>query len=339
MKQKIELEEIQAKIGQGLKLNPTGSWPKSHHKLDEKQVHAIIAAVGSERPILVKGEPGVGKSQMARAAAHVLKREFISFVVQPDTEYQELLWNIDYTRRLGDAQLMSTEAGMKTVQDKNREADDLLAIDHYIGPGPLWWAVNPRTAQAYCSGKNYQINSPADSGSSKNKAPNQTENMIQKGVVLLIDELDKADVSLSHSLLEVLGNGEFLVSPIGLTVQSETDMVKPLIILTSNNTRQLPAALERRCVQLNLELPEDLEPYLVDIGKQHFPKMNKDIRQRAASQIVEDRNDCDGFPKTGLAEYLDLLRALNHVSEDPETQSEWLSKLVTHFKKSNRPAF
>ena len=155
----------------------------------------------------------------------------------------------------------------------------------------------------------------------------------ENGSVLLIDEIDKADISLANGLLEVLGNREFQVPPLGETISSNP-YPPPLVVLTSNDTRQMPAPLLRRCVVLTLALPEEPLNFFVERGRTHYPDMDSELLERAARQILEDRERCSESAKTGLAEYLDLLQALSTVAQTPERQKAWLDKLGGYFRKS-----
>ena len=321
--------------GKEFPLDPTGVWPPTRHQMDEAPVRAIIAAVAAGRPLLVRGEPGVGKSQLARAAAHLLKRPFLATVVQPDSEYQDLLWAMDHTKRLADAQLAS-----QTPDAAKRVAEP----ENYIGPGALWWAYHWQDASTQAERCHHNFTPAADVDGDK----------VQKvGCVLLIDEIDKADISLANGLLEVLGNGQFAVPPLGHTVappqqsnqqsSQPTDQQPaqqpaqpaPLVVLTSNDSRQLPPALLRRCVVLWLKLPDDLTAHLITRGHTHYPEMDADILAEAARQIIEDRKDCGDAAITGLAEYLDLLRTLDQLAhDDPQGQTDWLEKLAGYFRKS-----
>ncbi len=105
-------------------------------------------------------------------------------------------------------------------------------------------------------------------------------------------------------------------------------------MLTSNDIRELPAALVRRCVVLELKLPKALEDHLVWIGEAHQPEMDHRVLREAARQIIRDRDECREPPKTGLAEYLDLLHALNGAGKGVDEQLAWLKTLAPYFHKS-----
>jgi len=295
-------------------LTAIGAWGTAVHCFEPKQANALIAALAANRPLLVRGEPGVGKSQLARAAAAVLGRRFVPAVVQPDSEYADLLWSVDHTRRLADAQLAAHTG----------KTDRLDKMENYVGPGPLWWAFAWQDAQDQYDRCPHNYCPPAD-----DTAPNP----IETGVVLLIDEIDKADISLANGLLEVLGNGAFAVPLLDKTVVPVGR--PPLVMITSNDIRELPPALVRRCVVLELNLPEALHSYMVRIGAAHFRDLDKGVLAEAAGQILEDREACRELPKTGLAEYLDLLRALNGAAADKAGQLKWLKRLGGYFCKSH----
>lgn len=307
---------LQKQIDRRLYIPESGAWPESWHRFDQSSVHAIIAALAANKPLLVRGEPGVGKSQLACAAAVALNRRFIAQVVQPNTEYQELLWTFDHTQRLADAQLAGA------LKDTSR----IQTTKHYISPGALWWAYNWQSATGMPTKQAFK---PAENKDEKNKS-----DAMEAGVVLLIDEVDKADIALANGLLEVLGNGRFAVPPLGTTVSSNG--INPLVVLTSNDTRQLPPALVRRCVVLDLVLPDSTQllAHLTSIGKTHFPETDDEVLGKAAKQIIADREQCRELPRTGQAEFIDLLSALWEISDDAEQQNNWLDKLAPFFLKS-----
>jgi MoxR-like ATPase len=157
--------------------------------------------------------------------------------------------------------------------------------------------------------------------------------------VLLIDEIDKADADVPNALLDVLGNRSFQVAPLNNRVIRAVDGTLPLVIITTNEERELPAAFVRRCIVLNLNPPTDDLPFLNWLdqrGRVHAHLRVADaVRETAAKQVLSDRKKAydAGYPKVGLAEYIDLLSALHELTADapaleyPEQQSDWLARL------------
>ena len=153
------------------------------------------------------------------------------------------------------------------------------------------------------------------------------------GSVLLIDEIDKADSDLPNGLLETLGNGDFTV-PYGRdTVRQTADSRSSLVIITTNEERELPAAFLRRCLVLHLSLPDnhnELLDWLDERGKVHFGRQcSAAVRQRAAALLLEDRRAAldQGLPPPGQAEYLDLLRAVGSMAKGTKQQLPLLDQL------------
>lgn len=275
-----------------------GSWPAAVHQFDKDSALAVRAALAAQRPLLIRGEPGVGKSQLARAAAHKLGWVLLSEVVHARSESQDLQWRYDAVGRLGDAQAIgAARMGMEKARAE-------LAQTRYVSPGPLWWAFDWSSAQAQYLAAAKQYAPPAlPSGQTR-----------PAGCVLLIDEIDKAEAELPNGLLETLGNGGFAVPWLDHAVRSSADMPPPLVIITTNEERELPAAFVRRC--LVLQLPQPDEARLIERGKLHFGKACSDeVYAEAAQQLMADRgvHEKQGLPKPGQAEYLDLLRVLTQL--------------------------
>ena len=270
--------------GYVVKFKRNGGWPAGQYRITKDLLNALRAAIGSGRALLVRGEPGSGKSTLARAAAKLCNRSFSSFVVQPNTQYEDLLWNVDHIERMGEAQRMGI-AGYKPPGG----VDDPLSIEHFIVPGPLWLAFDPSDAMG-------MRRHPADQRPSP------------PGRVLLIDEIDKADASVCNGLLESLGNFGFNVPPLNKSVYCEESNL-PLVILTSNDLRPLPDAFVRRCAVVDLPLreSEELVQWLVGLGKGRFSDtISHDTLVHAAQLILSDRSNPSG-PKAGTAEYLSLI--------------------------------
>jgi MoxR-like ATPase len=294
-----------------------GSWPEAIHEFDDDQINALLAAEAAGRPLLLRGDPGTGKSQLARAAAVASGRLFLSVVVNARTECEDLQWKFDAVARLGEAQIMAAAPDSERL---NR-----LQPQRFLSPGPLWWALNWNSAEEQykaCSNRLEQLPERPD-----NWAP-------ERGSVLLIDEIDKADTDLSNSLLETLGNGDFKLPFSGMSVRQSADVPSPLIVITTNEERELPAAFLRRCLVLPLDIPADSESTLSDFlcrrGEVHFPdRCSERVRRRAAELLWEDRQTAivNGEPKPGQAEYLDLLRAICTLAEEDEQQWALLETL------------
>lgn len=281
-----------------------GSWPKTEHVFEEKSIWAVNAALTAKRPLLVRGEPGVGKSQLARAAAHVLGRVFISEVVHARSECQDLLWHFDSLARLGEAQALGASG-------KTMDVKEALNPLRYLSPGALWWAFNWKTAEKQ-SKKNAN-------GVRKPEKPKGWSS--EKGSVLLIDEIDKADADLPNGLLETLGNGAFTVPYLDLPVKLENRVPPPLVVITTNEERELPSAFVRRCLVLHMGLPkkqDKLVAWLMARGQVHFKTAcSKAVRKKAAEMLWEDRKEAvrRNHPAPGQAEYLDILRAVTGMSK------------------------
>ncbi len=287
-----------------LVLPAMSSWPASVHLFDSQQRLALRAAEAAGRPLLVRGDPGTGKSQLAHAAAVAAGRLFLPVVVDANTESGDLLWRYDAVARLADAHLSGVPGG---------EGKRSLSAKNYVQPGPLWWAFDWASA--------LEQNGSLEAAPAAPVAPDNWSP--QRGSVVLIDEIDKAEAELPNGLLEALGNGGFHVPLVPTTVRRPTALPAPLVIITTNEERELPAPFLRRCLVLNLKLPqgEALKQFLVARGRLHFPELaasSPECLQQAAQMLLDDRHAAQeaGAYLPGLAEYLDLLRAVQQI--DPE---------------------
>ncbi len=330
-----------------------GTWRESVHVFDERTAQAIRAALAAGRPLLVRGEPGAGKSQLARAAARVLKRKFLSHVVDAHTEIQDLWYRFDAVSRLGNAQVLSVTGKEMTV----REMEQKLSPEKYLSPGILWWAFDWNDADKKKSRHPFFIPDGNDPGDEK------------EGVVLLLDEIDKADADLPNSLLETLDNGRFTVPWIKKTVGvAHGELAKrPLVVLTTNEDRQLPGAFVRRCLVLDLRLPKEkgaLIRHLKERAAFHFPAeierdgacdrriqrdesgmllhkscFHDDVLSEAAEQLYKDRQEANslGVTPPGQAEYLDMLRVLNELAPKNTGKQKVLLQTVKEFALKKYP--
>ena len=305
---------------QRIELFPEDDQRRQAHVSSTEDENALQAALDARRPLLVRGEPGVGKTQLAQAAAVSLKRAFVSFTVDAMTEPRDLHYWEDAVERLAQAQVsgLSFQRNSIEVQNPSDVASEFMAEamqkvkrENFVRPGPLWWAYQWKTAQEM---------------SRNQKEPSQPNAQCcsSNGVVLLIDEIDKADPSFPNGLLEALGQRSF--TPPGELANPITPDNWPMVIITSNDERRLPDAFIRRCVVYDMYVPEgqNFVDWLVERGKQHFPQnknpgASPEFLNKVAIQVRKDRDDLVGMrPLPGQAEYLDLLRALFTPTEQTE---------------------
>ncbi|KAA3605509.1 MAG: AAA family ATPase [Planctomycetota bacterium] len=295
------------------------------HVFPIEHQRAIEAALAAQRPLLVLGEPGTGKSQLARAAAQALKRVFVSMVVDSQTLPRDLHYHLDSVERLAEAQNLSL-----AKKGDQESVHEFLALENFLRPGPLWWAFHHEEAKTLGHKKESK---------ETNALPAQAKGSDSKnGVVLLIDEIDKADPSVPNGLLEALADGSFARPDRRRVVQTGPF---PLIVITSNDERPLPAPFIRRCMVLKLAFPEKEEAFQKEMvlrGKAHFDgSLDEDTLQEAARQLWQDRQEHIRVhkPPPGQAEYLDLLRAVlklaPQLNQEPAELVEELAQFT--FKK------
>lgn len=303
--------------GHQTRLKQHGSLPERVHVFDRDSIDAVNAALAAKRPLLVRGEPGIGKSQLARAVAKALQRVFVQHVIDARCESQDLLWHFDAVQRLADAQL-GHAAGW--------QPDDLkkpLQLRNYLHPGPLWWAFDWPGALE-------------QAGVVQIPAPTQEEDSDPAhGCVLLIDEIDKAEMDVPNGLLEALGEGRF--SPKGWHAPVIAADIPPLVVITTNEERALPNAFIRRCLVLHLALEapgKELSATLIERGRAHFPHLEAGVLEDAAKLLRSDRQQAlenHWLPLPGLAEYLDLLRAVDAQAGGDAVKQKDLLEQVARF--------
>ena len=228
---------------------------------------AVNAAITLERPLLVKGEPGTGKTVLAREIAAAIGAPIIEWHVKSTTKAQQGLYEYDAVARLRDSQL-----GEKKVHD----------ISNYIRRGKLWEAFT---------------------------APERP--------VLLIDEIDKADIEFPNDLLQELDRMEFFVYETGETVKA---VRRPIVIITSNNEKELPDAFLRRCFFHYIRFPDaETMQAIVDV---HFPGIKQRLVSEALNIFFELRDVPGLKKKPSTSELLDWLKLLLSEDVQPETLRE-----------------
>ncbi|MCV6545985.1 MAG: MoxR family ATPase [Cohaesibacter sp.] len=228
---------------------------------------AVNAAIALERPLLIKGEPGTGKTVLAQEVAKALNAPMIEWNIKSTTKAQQGLYEYDAVSRLRDSQL-----GDERVKD----------INNYIRRGKVW--------DAFVS---------------------------DKRPVLLIDEIDKADIEFPNDLLQELDRMEFHVYETGELVKANQ---RPIIIITSNNEKELPDAFLRRCFFHYIKFPD--EEVMHDIVEVHFPDIKSRLLQQALSSFYSIRDVPGLKKKPSTSELLDWIKLLVNEDIDLETLRE-----------------
>lgn len=328
----MNLPDFNPDLNKALSLPTREGLPTAVHCFDKMSVLAVKAALATRRPLLVRGDPGTGKSQLARAVAVQLGWPLVYEVVSQRTECHDLLYHFDAVARLAQAQVLGCRKS-----DDPTDWHKAMAEANFLRPGVLWWAFDWVSAAQQAD--RIGLAQP----------PTPTTWSVEKkhaGVVVLIDEIDKAESDVPNGLLEALGNGCFQV-PIPLPVEGDATVTArsqtvslvghtpPLVVITTNEERQLPPAFLRRCLVLKLDLPKDkkdLIDHFVHLGKVHSStdRIDDTVLRKAAEKLVEARLQPGevGF-RPGLAEYLDLVRALAELApHDPTGQLNLLNDPV-----------
>jgi MoxR-like ATPase len=216
---------------------------------------AVNAAVTLQRPLLIKGEPGTGKTLLAEQIADAFDAPLIEWHVKSTTKAQHGLYEYDAVARLRDSQLGEAKAG---------------AIANYIIPGRLWQAFESDTR-----------------------------------AVLLIDEIDKADIEFPNDLLRELDRMDFFVHETRQTIKAK---FRPIIVITSNNEKELPDAFLRRCFFHYIRFPD--EATLRAIVEVHFPGLKAALINEALAAFLQVRDMPALKKKPSTSELLDWLKLL-----------------------------
>ncbi|HQX50713.1 MAG TPA: MoxR family ATPase [Planctomycetaceae bacterium] len=314
-----------------LPLPAQDSWPASTHRFELKSVWAVRAAIASGRPLLLRGEPGIGKSQLARAVAEHLQVPFLHHVVDERSERDELLYTYDAVARLAEAQVSALSAKADPGNWKQK-----LKERNFFRPGVLWWAFNWNDAAKQAAEFSKHCR--------ECKAPKTPGNWTSAsdrvcGPVVLIDEIDKADPSVPNGLLESLGNQGFQTAQLGDTIGLADGAKPPLVIITTNEERELPAAFLRRCLVLQMLFPTDsakAETFLIhERARVHWKadQVSDAICKEIVQQLMAERSDSrqSGMAIPGAAEFLDILHVLVKLCPGDDVKQREALKQVSEF--------
>jgi MoxR-like ATPase len=238
----------------------------------------VNVAIALEKPLLVRGEPGTGKTMLAEAIAHSLNVPLLTWHVKSTTEAREGLYVYDTVERLYDSRF-----GDGDVSD----------ISAYIELGPL--------GRAFEADRRH---------------------------VLLIDEIDKADMEFPNDLLHELDAMRFTISETGRTVRAAH---RPIVIITSNAEKELPDAFLRRCIFHYIAFPS--EPLMRQIIAVHFPDLEEELLRRCLLRFYQLRQRPDLRKKPSTSELLDWIGALLRAGVSPERLDEELPMLGVLLKR------
>lgn len=237
---------------QDTKINFSGS---NDYVASEELMRAVNIAIALEKPLLIKGEPGTGKTMLAQSVAKALDKELIIWNIKSTTKAQDGLYVYDVVQRLYDSQF-----GTDGVDD----------IKKYVKLGKI--------GDAFSS---------------------------EKQVILLIDEIDKADLEFPNDLLWELDKMEFYIPETGETIKAKK---RPIVIITSNAEKELPDAFLRRCIFHYIEFPD--EELMKEIIKVHFPDLEDNIIKQTIAAFYYVRSLRDIQKKPSTSEIIDWIQAL-----------------------------
>ncbi|MCR5367389.1 MoxR-like ATPase [Eubacterium ruminantium] len=244
----------------------------------EELMKAVDVAIALEKPLLIKGEPGTGKTMLAQAISDALDKKLIIWNIKSTTKAQEGLYVYDTIQRLYDSQF-----GAEGVDD----------IAHYIKLGKLGEAFRE-----------------------------------EEQCILLIDEIDKADLEFPNDLLWELDKMEFFINETKETVKAKT---RPIVIITSNAEKELPDAFLRRCIFHYISFPEKEE--MEEIVKVHFNDLDENLLKYAMDTFYWIRSIKEVRKKPSTSELIDWLQALMVGGIEPETIRTKLPYLGVLIKK------
>jgi len=267
--------------------------PRDSYVFDDAIRLRVNLALATGRPLLVRGPSGSGKSALARAIAERTDWNYIERVITSTTRAQDLLYEIDHLARLRDAQT-------------NRLG---RSMSKYLRPGPLFFAFDAAAARGFAR-------APAGTA---------TERELTRPWVVLLDEIDKADPDVPNNLLGPIGRLEFEIPELERVISGDPARL-PLLVLTTNDERELSPAFQRRCIELVIDNPDVQR--LVDAATAHrLDGAGVDLNGLATSYLGAPRS---AGQAANIAEFLDFVRAWRELelSGDEETLRSVLAAIT-----------
>ena len=276
----------------------------------EPLVLAVNVALATGRPLLLRGAPGSGKSSVAYNVARVLGRRYYEKVITSRMTANDLLWRYDAVRRLGDAQVAAVAQAEGAASGGPRQWESYYP---YIQPEVMWWVFDRRSAER----RGLPQGEPLFFDPAVDPAVHTPDNAgIDTPAVVLLDEIDKAEPDVPNNLLVTMGSLEFQVDELQRTVRFQrtttgAGSALPLLIITTNEERQLPSAFLRRCVVHKFPTPGRAE--LIDLASKVEPQASKTFHERIAGTMERlaaerEKTTREAFPAS-VAEFLDAVRA------------------------------
>jgi MoxR-like ATPase len=291
---------------------PTNDPATSGYIYSPELIRAVKVALATERPLLLRGAPGTGKTTLAKDVAKILKApepqqpsgaDYYQEVVTSRTEARDIEWRFDAILRLAETQLPTKLA--RVAEPAN-----------YVEPRALWWGFDPNGARTRGAPLGEaSTDKPAQDPLEKSGGSNP-----QRPGVVLIDEIDKAEPEVANDLLEPFDTKTFRVAETGVEVASKRDV---FLVVTTNEERDLPAAFLRRCVVHELTRPKPEVLAIIARTRFTLPENDPDVLKMAefveqlAKSALEQR-----LRAPGIAEFLDALAAVRVLKPGNDAR-EW----------------
>ncbi|HEX3105240.1 MAG TPA: MoxR family ATPase [Terriglobales bacterium] len=282
---------------------------------------AVRVALASGRPLLLRGPSGWGKSSLAAASSKYLGWDYHEAVISSRTQARDLQWEVDLLLRLSDAQADGVNSDWKA----------------YVRPRILWWAFDPVGADRQQALYQRQ-KAGTETGTKTGTADSNSD--VSRRSVILIDEIDKADPDVPNNLLVALGSLQFEVEETGQLIKAQAGQA-PLVFITTNEERALPAAFLRRCIELKLPALGADDPdgslrraLLIDIATQHFAGIvESEYIQEIAEQLIPIKPG-QGLSMPSPAEFNDTVRAASQIFKNGALDKKLLQQIskITLYK-------